>query len=106
VVHAYQTVCGEGGVDVPLLLAQKRIDALTFTSSSTVTCFLERLDREGSLQEDALPVPAACIGPQTAATARDRGFTVLPVPKEHTLDGLVSALESYFAQGIKTGKQR
>jgi len=104
VVQAYQTVCGEGGVDVSLLLAQKRIDALTFTSSSTVTCFLERVDREGGRREDALAVTAVCIGPKTAATARDCGFTVLPIPAEHTLDGLVSALESYFAERI--GEQR
>jgi uroporphyrinogen-III synthase len=102
VVDAYQTVCGHGGMDVPRLLAQKAIDALTFTSSSTVTCFLERLHKEGGRRQDAFAVSAACIGPETAATARNGGFTVLPVPAEHSLAGLVQALDSYFVQRANT----
>jgi uroporphyrinogen-III synthase len=105
VVATYRTVCGHGGVDIPRLLAQKRIDALTFTSSSTVTYFLERLDKEGGRQEDALAVFAACIGPKTAATTRECGFTVLTTAIEHTLDGLVDALDTYFAHRIETGEQ-
>ncbi|MDL1882229.1 uroporphyrinogen-III synthase [Anaerolineae bacterium CFX8] len=105
VVDAYQTVCGHGGADIPQLLAQKRIDALTFTSSSTVTYFLNRLDKEGGRPEDALPLFAACIGPKTAATARDHGFTVLTTAAEHTLDGLIDALDTYFANRIDIGKQ-
>lgn len=105
VVDAYQTVCGHGGADIPQLLAQKRIDALTFTSSSTVTYFLERLDKEGGRPEDALSLFAACIGPKTAATARDHGFTVLTTAAEHTLDGLIDALDTYFASRIDIGKQ-
>jgi uroporphyrinogen-III synthase len=105
VVDAYQTVCGQGGVDVPRLLAQHQIDALTFTSSSTVTYFLERLHKEGGQQEDALMVCAACIGPKTAATAREYGFKVLTTAAEHTLDGLMEALATYFAQRSETEKQ-
>lgn len=105
-VEAYQTVCRHGGVDLPGLLAQQQIDALTFTSSSTVTCFLERLRGQGGKLEDALMVCAACIGPATAATARDFGFAILVVPSEHTVEGLVSALVDHFAQRIKTGEER
>jgi uroporphyrinogen-III synthase len=105
VVDAYQTICGQGGVDVPQLLAQKRIDALTFTSSSTVTYFLERLSKEGGQREDALAVCAACIGTKTAATAQDNGFTVLTTAVEHTLAGLIDALDTYFANRIDIGKQ-
>jgi uroporphyrinogen-III synthase len=105
VVTAYRTVCGHGGVDVPQLLAQKQIDALTFTSSSTVTCILERLSKEGGQRENAVSVCAACIGPKTAATARACGFTVLTIPSEHTLEGLVTALDGYFAQQVTTGEQ-
>lgn len=96
VVTAYQTVCGRGGVDVPRLLALGQIDALTFTSSSTVTCFLERLSDAGASPEQARPVCAACIGPKTAETARGCGFTTRVVAPEHTLEGLVAALETYF----------
>lgn len=105
IVTAYHTICGQGGVDVPQLLAQKQIDALTFTSSSTVTCFLERLREEGGQLEDAFEVCAACIGSKTAATARDCGFIVLTIPTEHTLDGLLNALDEYFSQQMTIGKQ-
>lgn len=105
VVTAYQTVCGHGGVDIPQLLPQKQIDAITFTSSSTVTYFLERLNIEGGHIEDALAVCAACIGPKTGATARDCGFTVLNTASDHTLESLVDALDTYFAQQTQAGKQ-
>ncbi|MBI1279204.1 MAG: uroporphyrinogen-III synthase [Anaerolineaceae bacterium] len=104
VVTAYQTICGRGGVDVPRLLAQKQIDAMTFTSSSTVTYFLERLQKEGGKLEDALSLCAACIGDQTAQTARDCDFRVITVASEHTLDGLVNTLDRYFVQTSEVGK--
>ncbi len=105
VVDAYQTVCGSGGVDVPQRLAQRQIDAITFTSSSTVTGFLERLDKEGGHREDALKLCAACIGPKTAATARDCGFSAITMPADYTLEGLLVALENYFAQRMATGEK-
>lgn len=99
-VTAYQTVCGRGGVDLPALLAQKQVDALTFTSSSTVTYLLERLAREGGLPEAALDLCAACIGAKTAATARECGFRTIITAAEATLDSLVDALEAYFDHTI------
>lgn len=96
VVMAYQTVCGTGGENIPHLLTQGQVDMLTFTSSSTVTHFVERLKNEGGRLEMALAVPAACIGPKTAATAQVYGFSLVDVPDEHTLEGLVVMLERYF----------
>src|SRR5437016_2854071 len=63
-------------------------DAITFTSSSTVTNWL------GVAGLDALPPVVACIGPVTAETARQAGLTVDVVADEHTIDGLVDALVS------------
>jgi uroporphyrinogen-III synthase/uroporphyrinogen III methyltransferase/synthase len=105
VADAYQIICGQGGADVPQMLSQKQIDALIFTSSSTVTHFFERLSREGGRKEDALAVCAACIGTKTAATARDHGFTVLTTAAEHTLDGLIDALDAYFVNRSEVRKQ-
>lgn len=104
VVTAYQTMHGQGGVDVPRFLAQGHIDALTFTSSSTVTNFLERLQNEGGQVADALALPAVCIGPKTAKTARDAGFATLHTASEHTLEGMLDTLNTLFIQQPLPGK--
>ncbi len=96
VVDAYRTICGTGGDDIPALLARGQVDALAFTSSSTVTCFVERMGAEGGEMAAALHLCAACIGSKTAATARDAGFTQVVMLAENTLAGLVAALEAVF----------
>ncbi|MBK8028015.1 MAG: uroporphyrinogen-III synthase [Chloroflexi bacterium] len=97
VVDAYQTVCGDGGGDLAESLRQRRIDALTFTSSSAVRCFVERLKAECASIESVCELCAACIGPRTAATARAAGFRQVIVPDAHTLTGLLQALTDYFS---------
>jgi uroporphyrinogen III methyltransferase/synthase len=63
------------------------IDAITFTSSSTVTNFC---DAVGELPD---PQPlVVSIGPVTSKTAQDRGLRVDAEASEHTIDGLVGAL--------------
>jgi len=61
------------------------VDAVTFTSASTVRGFLE-----------SGPVPAGaavvCIGPVTAQTAREHGLNVTEVAGDYSEDGLVAAL--------------
>lgn len=96
VVEAYRTVQGTGGADIVAQLAQKRVDAVTFTSASTVENFLARLRSEGGSRADLGGVCLACIGPQTAAAAEAHGLTVDVMPAEHTLDGLIAALTEYF----------
>ena len=100
VVAAYRTVCGSGGVDVPRLLAEGRVDVMTFTSPSTVTNFIERRRREGGAMERALGVCAACIGPITAEVARKHGFTNVLVPPEYTLKGLTETMEAFFGDSV------
>lgn len=95
-VVAYETACGAGGAEIATLLAAGQVDALTFTSSSTVSCFAERLANDGGRSEDALPLPAVCIGEKSAATAREAGFASVFVAAESTIAGLVEALEKIF----------
>jgi uroporphyrinogen-III synthase len=92
VCKAYNTVTGTGGVDLPVLLDQ--IDALTFTSSSTVTGFMERI---GDVLPDALDICAVCIGTKTAATASEYDFRQIITADPYTLAGIVQALETYFS---------
>lgn len=67
------------------------VDAVTFTSSSTVRNFvaLAGLEKLGA----AL---VACIGPITADTARELGLRVDLVAAEYTIPGLVQALKEHF----------
>ena len=95
VVVAYRTVevAPGAGAEVAALLREGAIDALTFTSPSTVRGFVGMLAASG-LEFGALPRPPAvvCIGPVTAAAAREHGLTVDATAREHTTEGLVGAL--------------
>jgi uroporphyrinogen-III synthase len=67
------------------------VDAVTFTSASTVEGFTG-LARP--LTDEGVLLPrAVCIGPVTAAAARRAGLSVAAVARPHTIDGLVAALE-------------
>ena len=84
VVEAYLTRPAEPSASA--LAEASKADAITFTSSSTVTIFLHVAGL------DAVPPVVVCIGPVTAETARAAGLTVDVVAEEHTIDGLVQAL--------------
>ena len=86
VVVAYQTVCGSWGTD----LYTQAVDVVTFTSSSTVQCFVERTQDDPSPLDEVL---FACIGPKTARTAQDYGFSPVIVPQTYTLDAMLDAIE-------------
>jgi len=71
-------------------LREGRVDAVTFTSASTVRGFVGAL---GAVKGNPKVV---CIGPVTAREARAHGFTVATVANPHTVEGLVDALERAF----------
>jgi uroporphyrinogen-III synthase len=66
-------------------LRRGRVDAITFTSPSTVEGFVRLA---GAISGPAV----VCIGPVTAAAARRSGLSVAAVADQHTEDGLVDAL--------------
>ncbi len=84
VAPAYRTVAVEVDDDVRARIAAA--DAVTFTSSSTVTNLLAAVDAP------SLSAAVVSIGPITSATAREHGLTVTAEATEHTIDGLVAAL--------------
>lgn len=84
VVEAYRTRPAE--LSPTQLEAVGHADVITFTSSSTVTNFLAAAGR------DAVPPVVACIGPVTAATAREHGLTVDVEAEVHSVGGLVDAI--------------
>ncbi len=96
VVPAYRTVRGSGGVNLPELLQRGAVDAITFTSGSTVSNCCARLNNESRHRNPLAGVTVACIGPKTADAAREFGLTACIVPIEYTLEALVAALDAHF----------
>jgi len=69
-----------------------QIDVITFTSSSAVTSLVAVFNNK----VPAIKAKIACIGPKTAETAAEAGLKVDIVAREHTIPGLVAAIEDYF----------
>jgi uroporphyrinogen III methyltransferase/synthase len=96
VVIAYRTVLP--AVD-PAPLAEcfgrREIDAVTFTSSSTVRNFA-RLFGERELGAIVGASLIACIGPITARTVEELGGRANIVAQEFTIAGLVRTMAEYF----------
>ncbi len=90
-VEAYRAVAdADAATDLRGRLATGTIDAVTFTSSSTVRSFVEAVGTELG------GAAVACIGPVTADTARELGLPVTIVATEHTIPGLENALLQLF----------
>jgi uroporphyrinogen-III synthase len=86
-VTAYRTTIPRAlPADARRALDEGRVDAIAFTSASTVDGFL----RLAGVPEGPKVV---CIGPVTARAARETGFRVHAVARLHTVEGLVAALE-------------
>ena len=84
VVDAYRTVVASPSEAT--LEAATEADAICFTSSSTVSNYLEIAGSRG------VPPIVVAIGPITAATAREAGLKVTVEAEEHTIAGLVDAV--------------
>lgn len=93
VVSAYENVVGQGGDNIPTYLEEGRVDAITFTSGSTIDGFVYRIE-----PLTAYNLPAACIGSSTADIAENYGFKNIIVPKKFTLKNMLEALEQHFTK--------
>lgn len=82
-------------------LSDPLLDCIVFTSGSSVECFQ-------SLQ-GGLPLPpsvmVACIGPITASAARAAGLEPGLIAREHSLPGLLAALEVHLGPLPENGRQ-
>jgi len=97
-IVAYRTREGPAPSRDPLRAAlHGELHGVAFTSSSTVRGLLRlasAVDRGR-----ARSLPAFCIGPVTAATARQAGFHVAAVAAEHTATGLATSIADHFHRG-------
>jgi uroporphyrinogen III methyltransferase/synthase len=87
VLPVYRTVQADPDPAVIDAVRRGELDALTFTSSSTVRNFV---DVVGALPDPQPPVVS--IGPVTSETARSLGLRVDAEAAEHTIDGLVERI--------------
>ncbi|MGC4047168.1 MAG: uroporphyrinogen-III synthase [Armatimonas sp.] len=89
VVPAYCTLPDSTGAeDIRQQLADGKIDAVTFASSSTVTNFVEAIGAENVPDT----VKLVCIGPITAQTCREKLREPDAIADTYTLDGLLTTL--------------
>lgn len=91
-VDAYRTVFARSlPREARDALRRGDVDAVTFTSASTVRGFIEALGLVRGTPK------VVCIGPVTSSAARRAGLRPAAVAKPHTVDGLVKAVERVFA---------
>jgi uroporphyrinogen-III synthase len=101
-VDAYRTVFPRS-LPAPArrALTEGAVDAITFTSASTVRGFFGAL---GTTEINGKP-RVVCIGPVTAKEARSHGVRVHAVADPHTTDGLIAALERALSSGLGSAQQ-
>jgi uroporphyrinogen III methyltransferase/synthase len=97
-VTAYRTVAvpdwpGPAARD---LLLRGRIDAVTFTSASSVQSAVQSLGPKRAV-EVLRPTVVAAIGPVTARAARRLGVETTVMPSTYTTEALARALADHFA---------
>lgn len=102
-VTAYRTVRSDRQrSELEPLLAAGKVDAITFTSPSTVRCFLEIMGPDFRPPEGVL---IACIGPVTVRAARKAGLSVDILQERYTVPDLVEAIVTHFGQAPPGGGQ-
>jgi uroporphyrinogen III methyltransferase/synthase len=87
VLPVYRAVRATPDPEVVDRVRRGEVDAITFTSSSTVTMFCDVVGR----LDGAQPLVVS-IGPVTSTTAREQGLRVDVEADPHDLDGLVTAV--------------
>jgi uroporphyrinogen III methyltransferase/synthase len=99
-VVAYRTTLGtaegDGDYDIYRMLLDREIDAITFTSASTVRNFATIFGREQAADLLRTTVVAS-IGPVTAEAAQQLDIVTTVMPERYTIPDLVDALVDHFA---------
>jgi len=102
-VVAYRTLLAstqrDTDQDVYRMLLDRQIDAVTFTSPSSVRNFAEMVGEEQAIDLLRATV-VACIGPVTAEAAQQLGIATDVVPERFTIPDLVDALVDHFTSQV------
>jgi uroporphyrinogen III methyltransferase/synthase len=106
-VVAYRTLPAsadrDGDQDIYRMLLDRQIDAVTFTSASTVQNFARLLGEEQAADLLNATVVAS-IGPVTAEAAQQLGIATTVMPARYTIPDLVDALVEHFASQLAVGR--
>ncbi len=96
-VVAYRTVLAETGgePDVYRMLLDRQVDAIMFTSASTVRNFIKIIGPEPAADLLRTTV-VACIGPVTCEAAQQLNIHSTVMPSTYTIPALVDALVEHF----------
>ncbi len=98
VVTVYRTISsGRRPEELDSLIKEGKVDVITFTSPSTVTCFQEIMGRDYVLPPR---VKIAAIGPVTAAAVHKAGLKVDILQETYTIEGLVAGMQDFFRENI------
>jgi uroporphyrinogen III methyltransferase/synthase len=102
-IPIYETVkAGAEGCDaLEADLQNGRIDMVTFTSSSTVTNFLEMFDSHSPAAGLLDQAFIAVIGPSTAATVEAHGVAVDIVAKQASVESLTEEIVEFYTRKEK-----
>ena len=100
-VVAYRTLLAsterDTDQDVYRMLLDHQIDAVTFTSASSVRNFVKSVGEDQAV--DLLrPTTVACIGPVTAEAAQQLGIPTNVMPERFTIADLVDAIVEHFSR--------
>jgi uroporphyrinogen III methyltransferase / synthase len=102
-VTAYRTVLGDterdADQDIYRMLLDGKIDAITFTSASTVKNFAKIFGQEQAADLLRTTVVAS-IGPVTAEAAQQLGIATTVMPERYTIPDLVEALVEHFRREL------
>jgi hydroxymethylbilane synthase len=88
----YRTLSA-GSAELLSATLAKGVDCILFASASAVRNVVDAPARSAG---DLKSIPAVCIGPVTAETARSLGLNVVAIADSHTTAGLIDALTGYF----------
>lgn len=95
VVAAYRTMAAKDDIArAGALVRDGVVDAVTFTSGSTVRCFLSAADEV--VRSRLVP---ASIGPITSAALRAENIEPVIEAQRYTTEGLVDAIREHFSSG-------
>jgi len=100
VVATYRTIKPKGKTDeIRKMFKEKKIDVVTFTSSSTVENFVSMF-KKGEAHGLLNDVVVASIGPITKDTAEGFGIKTDIMPEKYTIPALTEAIAEHFKKYV------